>query len=141
MKRLFVACMLMSMMVLAGCGGSSPGAAVGTQGDSFAFEPTTLSLAANTPTTVTFTNESSSLQHNWVLVRGGDPVAAQVNAAAQGAPNYVPEGPDVIAASNLLNAGANQQVAVPGIEPGMYMYICTFPGHYDAGMKGTLTVQ
>jgi plastocyanin len=29
---------------------------------------------------------------------------------------------------------------VPG-KPGTYFYICTFAGHYQAGMKGTLVVR
>ncbi|HEU5090712.1 MAG TPA: plastocyanin/azurin family copper-binding protein, partial [Roseiflexaceae bacterium] len=25
--------------------------------------------------------------------------------------------------------------------PGTYTFLCTYPGHYAAGMKGTLTVE
>jgi uncharacterized cupredoxin-like copper-binding protein len=26
-------------------------------------------------------------------------------------------------------------------KPGVYTFICTFPGHFAGGMKGTLTVK
>ena len=47
----------------------------------------------------------------------------------------------VIVATPL--AGPNETVEVvfkvPG-NPGTYEFVCTFPGHYQLGMKGTLTV-
>jgi uncharacterized cupredoxin-like copper-binding protein len=26
-------------------------------------------------------------------------------------------------------------------QPGTYLFICTYPGHFDAGMYGTLTIK
>ena len=133
-----------SALALTACGGTGggDGPAVNTT-EGLAFEQTALTAKANTATTVSFANKASGLQHNWVLVKGGDDVAAQVDQAGAGAaPSYVPQGdPNVVAASKLLNGGEKDAVSVPALPAGTYTYICTFPGHYDAGMKGVLTVQ
>lgn len=134
-----------SALVLTACGGGGGGgggATVDTT-DGIAFAQTTLSIPANTAASVKFSNKSSGLQHNWVLVKGGDEVAAQVDEAGQAdTTDYVPDGDaNVAAASKLLNGGESETVSVPALPAGTYTYLCTFPGHYQTGMKGTLTVQ
>ena len=47
----------------------------------------------------------------------------------------------VIAASPVLNKGEIATLDIQGLEAGTYPYICTVPGHYEAGMKGILTVN
>ena len=138
---------LASALLLTACGGGGTGGGgAGLTVDStegIDFVQKTLTTAADTAATVTFNNKSAGLQHNWVLVRGGDDVAAQVNTAGQADPSdYVPnDDPNVIAATALINGGANGTAQVPALPAGSYTYICSFPGHYDAGMKGVLTVQ
>jgi len=48
----------------------------------------------------------------------------------------------VIARTAFVGPGETGEVTftVPG-KPGKYPYICTFAGHYQAGMKGTLVVR
>jgi len=48
----------------------------------------------------------------------------------------------VIAATDLAGGGETVEVTftVPE-EKGNYTYLCSFPGHFLGGMKGTLTVQ
>lgn len=139
MKLRIVFCVCVLSALLAGCEG--PSSPTVSAGDAFAFEPTAISVAANSATAIAFKNNASGLQHNWVLVNGDETVAAQVDEEAQSAPNYVPQGPQVLAASQLLNSGAQAKVAIPALQPGSYTYICTFPGHFQAGMKGALTVK
>ena len=147
-RVLLASAALASALVLTACGGEGgtgggAGALSVDSTEGIAYEQTTLTAPANTATSVTFNNESAGLQHNWVLVRGGDDVAAQVNTAGQADPSdYVPnDDPNVIAATELLNGGASGDAQVPALPAGSYTYLCTFPGHYDAGMKGVLTVQ
>ena len=135
-----------SALVLTACGGSSGGGAAAKTVDStagIAYVQTTLTAGANAASSVTFNNKSAGLQHNWVLVKGGDDVAATVNAGAQADPtDYVPDGDaNVVAHTKLLNGGEKETVAVPALPAGSYTYLCTFPGHYEAGMKGVLTIQ
>lgn len=44
-----------------------------------------------------------------------------------------------IAASELITEGADSVSAE--LEPGTYTFLCTVPGHAEAGMQGTLTVK
>ena len=142
---------LASALALAACGGGGGGGTgssggggnaldVTTQGEQLAYNPATLSAAANQQVTVNFKNGSASQKHNWVLVKGGDDVASKVDEAAAANGGEAAVGGDVVAATKLLdgNASGSAQFSLPA---GSYTYLCTFPGHYLAGMKGTLTVK
>ncbi|HEU4325090.1 MAG TPA: plastocyanin/azurin family copper-binding protein [Roseiflexaceae bacterium] len=139
----------MSVVALTACGGgggggNSGGLTIGARGEELAFDKATLTASAAQPVSLTFTNGSSGQNHNWVLVNGGDDVASQVDqaATASGDPNYIPPGdPNVIAHTKLLPGGQNETISFTAPAAGTYTYLCTYPGHYGAGMKGTLTVQ
>jgi uncharacterized cupredoxin-like copper-binding protein len=45
-----------------------------------------------------------------------------------------------LAKSANLDAGTAAVFTVHDLEPGTYEFWCTFPGHFEAGMKGTLTI-
>ncbi len=113
--------------------------------DALAFAQTSLTLPANTVVKLDFINQNNlGVQHNWVLVNGGDDVAAAVNNAAQNNADALfvppPGTPNALAWTPMLNVGQTGSVTFRTPPPGTYLYICTFPGHYLAGMKGTLTV-
>ena len=103
------------------------------------FAPDILTTQANQPFKIQFGNPAS-LPHSLVLVQPGQEDAALSAGLAAG--GTVPDGtPGVVAASAVLNKGETATLDVQGLEAGMYPYICTVPGHYEAGMKGTLTVS
>ena len=54
---------------------------------------------------------------------------------------YLPTGDDVAAGIKVLNPGENGTATVPALPAGTYTFLCTVPGHYAAGMKGTLTIK
>ncbi|MBC8160356.1 MAG: auracyanin, partial [Roseiflexaceae bacterium] len=143
-RMLVAGAAIATALTLTACGGAGTGGGGGgvvlDTGDGLQYVQTALTLPA-TGGTVTFNNKSAGLQHNFVLANGGDDVAAQVNAAGQAnATTYVAAGdPNVVVNSALLNSGANEAVTVPALAAGTYTYLCTYPGHYDAGMKGVLT--
>lgn len=116
---------------------------LGAVGDEWMFDPTQLQVAQDETIALTFVNASRQ-QHNWVLVRGGDEVAARVNAAgalADAASGYLPaDRADVVASIGLVRGGA-ATVTFAAPEAGTYTYLCTVPGHYDTGMSGTLVVS
>ncbi len=99
--------------------------------------------------TVKLTNKTSlppdAMSHNFVLLKKGADPGAIANAAANAKDNgYIPKGMtnEIIAHTELVSGGQTKSVAFTAPkEPGDYTYICTFPGHYAAGMKGTLTVK
>lgn len=101
--------------------GASPMASPAAGGDEIMvtavdidFVEEELTIPADTDVTVTLTNEGV-LQHDW----------------------YVEEF-DV--GTELLNGGETGSVVV-NMPAGEYEYICTVPGHAEAGMVGTLIVE
>lgn len=137
----------LSAGVLAACGGGGGGSAsatqqIGAQGDALKFDKDTLTVPSGQQITVTFNNTSTSLPHSWVLVNGGDDVAAQVDEAATANGGEVTADiPNVVAFTKILNAGEQATATFQAPAAGSYTYFCSVPGHYTGGMKGTLTVQ
>jgi azurin len=85
-----------------------------------------------------------AMQHNFVLLKPGTDATAFANAAATGAPTYIPPAmkAQVLAASSLAGNGETVEVSFKApAKPGSYTFLCTFPGHFQSGMKGTLVVH
>ena len=86
-----------------------------------------------------------AMSHNFVLLKAPTDVPAFLSAAiAAGFPaNYLPAAKkaDIIAASNLAGVGETVEVAFKAPAAGTYPFVCTFPGHEQAGMKGSLIVK
>lgn len=147
----FLLCLcFISLVPLAGCNlgdASAPGQGgysfeVGTDGDIIAYSGSIISFPARRRNEFTFRNNATSQQHNWVLVDGGDQVAAQVAAAAATQPDYLPvDRTAILAVTPMLNGGESATIELPALDPGQYTYLCTFPGHYEQGMKGVLDVN
>jgi azurin len=85
-----------------------------------------------------------AMAHNFVLLKKGVSQVDFVTAAMAARPDFIPadKKADIIAATALAGAGETVEVTfkVPAAA-GDYPYLCSFPGHFQAGMKGTLTVK
>lgn len=86
------------------------------------------------------------MQHNLVIIKPGtlQKVGAAVDALARdpnGAEkNYVPQVPEVLLATPLLSQGESFTLEFTApTQPGDYIFVCTFPGHWR-GMNGILRV-
>jgi len=85
------------------------------------------------------------MAHNFVVLKKTADVNAFVTKAnTSNTTGYMP--PDlkthVIAASSLIGNGETTEITFKApAAPGTYPYLCTFPGHYAAGMKGTLVIK
>ena len=86
--------------------------------DTMKFDPTTLSAKAGQPIQVTLDNSSGQIAHDFDITEG------------------VPQ-PIKISAQPGQKATGTFTIDTPGTYP----YFCSQPGHEQAGMKGTLTVQ
>jgi len=134
---------LVGAVILSACGGGGGtggggGAALNvTAQDTLKFDPAALTAKAGTATNVTVKN-SGAQQHNWVLVKTEDADRVDQEAAAKGGDATGISG--VVAGGKLLAGGASETVSV-NVPAGSYTYLCTVPGHYQAGMKGTLTAN
>jgi len=86
-----------------------------------------------------------AMAHNFVLLMLGADVDAFLKSAANAqATDYVPadQKAKVLASTKLAGPGETVEVTFKApAKPGSYPYMCTFPGHYTAGMKGTLVVK
>ncbi len=80
--------------------------------------------------------------HNFVLLKQGVDVVTFGNKAATFANNgYIPEGTeDVIAYTKIIGAGETTVVEFDAPKPGIYDFLCSFPGHYSI-MKGKFIVE
>lgn len=131
----------------ASSGGSSSGPVtleLGSAGENLAFDKTALTASSGQQVTVKFTDNSAAQQHNWVLANGGDDVAQKVatEGLTVGADKgYLPDDKaNIVAHTQLANAGETVEVTFTAPAPGTYTFFCTVPGHYPL-MKGTFTVQ
>jgi azurin len=145
----FLAGVGITSLILKGCGGSDEQAArvleVACDGNNLAFAPATLTAPAGQAVQVKFNNVSTTFEHNWVLVAGGVEVADQVNQTATAAgpdQDYIPaDTSQILAHTNLTPRGESDTVTfTTPTKAGEYVYLCTFPGHYLAGMRGTFLV-
>ena len=85
-----------------------------------------------------------AMAHNFVLLTKTAKVTDFVTAAMGARPDFIPadKKADIVAHTELAGAGETVEVTfkVPAAA-GDYTYLCSFPGHFQAGMKGTLTVK
>jgi azurin len=117
-----------------------------TEAKDFHFVPDALTAPAGATITlklVNRTNPDDEVGHNWVLVRPGQEVSVLANAVKAGDDGdwLDTEDPGIIAATKLIEGSETNSVSFPAPEPGAYTFLCTFPEHYAAGMKGTLTLR
>ncbi|HEY8550756.1 MAG TPA: plastocyanin/azurin family copper-binding protein [Vicinamibacterales bacterium] len=84
-----------------------------------------------------------AMAHNFVLLKPGTDPGKFANAAAlHRATNFIPPNmkDQVIASTGLAGNGETVEVTFKVPAKGKYTFICTFPGHFAAGMTGTLVV-
>lgn len=114
------------------------------EGDQMKFAQTEFTVQPGQTVTIVFENTASSpaMQHNVVVLNSADEeTTKRVGQAALNAPNYVPDDPAVIAATDIAKPGETTEVTFTAPEtPGEYTYVCTYPGHY-ATMQGTMVVE
>jgi plastocyanin len=92
---------------------------------------TTLKLAAD-PTQIAFDTTSLSAKAGKVTIDFTNPSALEHNVAIE-------QGGKVVATTPTFAEG--EQSVSADLAPGTYTFLCTVPGHAEAGMEGTLTVK
>ena len=120
-----------------------------TGGDDMKFNVTTIRAHAGEPLRIRFVSKGTmpkvAMAHNVVVLKAGTDVVKFIN---DGLPFRVtdfiaPTMKDaVIAKTPLAGPGETVQVIFTApAKPGRYPFVCTFAGHYQLGMKGTLIVK
>ena len=79
--------------------------------------------------------------HNFVLLKKGVDVDDFAMLALNFKENeYIPENNDYIVHTKMLGGGESDIINFTIEEPGIYTFVCTFPGHYQI-MQGILTIE
>ncbi len=157
---------LAASLVLAGCGkknestAAAPAAATAlaaegpvvvelTANDSMKFSITRFEVKAGQDVTVSLTNMGNSpkavMGHNLVILQKSADAKAYSDAAVMAtATDYVPAAlaSQVIGHTKLLGPKQSDEIKFKApTEPGEYPFLCTFPAHFVAGMKGVMVVK
>lgn len=119
-----------------------------TGDDTIKFNVTEITAAPGERLSVTLVNTGSmpkfSMGHNWLLLALNVEIETFLVAAAESpTTDYVPASmsASILAATKLLGPKERDTVTFTApTEPGRYEFICSFPGHYQVGMKGVLIV-
>jgi azurin len=159
MRPLLATCLV--ALVTSGCGqkdASTPAAdsaAAGPQtieitaGDTMKYSVTAISAKPGEDLKVILTNDGTQpievMGHNWVLLKAGTDVSA-FDAAALNSKDtgYIPAAlsDEILAHIDILGPRKSGEADFKApTTPGDYPFLCTFPAHYQTGMKGVLTVK
>jgi azurin len=114
--------------------------------DEFRFVQTALQAPAGSRMRVrlnNLTDPGDEVGHNWVLVKPGQEQSVLANGIKAGDNNdwLDVKDPGIIAATRLIEGGQRHSVTFNAPAPGTYTFVCTFPEHYQGGMKGILTIK
>jgi len=160
MKGLFIILAFASSLFFVACNGGTknsestkentqaPGSNVSnvvelTANDQLKYDKSELHVKANEKVTLTLKNigtmPKESMGHNFILLKDGVDLAAFAKEAIS-APEHIPASdPAIIAHTKLLGPGESDTIEFT-VPAGVYIYICSFPGHYLT-MTGTLTAE
>jgi uncharacterized cupredoxin-like copper-binding protein len=108
--------------------------------DSMVFSHSDISVTVGQELDIDFAN-TSRLPHNIVIVAGDMTEATDVNRDAINQIDYLPQHPAVVATMAMVMPNQTGSITWQPSQPGTYLFICTYPGHFDAGMYGTITVK
>jgi len=85
------------------------------------------------------------MAHNFILLKEGTNVKAFTDAAANArATDYIPPTMKtaIIASTPMVGPGESMEVTFTApAKPGNYVFLCSFAGHWAAGMTGTFIVK
>jgi uncharacterized cupredoxin-like copper-binding protein len=108
--------------------------------DNMFFSIDNITIDAGQPLAIDFAN-TSRLPHNLVIIDGDMAVAIAVNRDAINQADYLPQHPAVIVSLPIVMPNQTGSITWDSPQPGTYLFICTYPGHFDAGMYGSITVK
>ncbi|MCB1079410.1 MAG: hypothetical protein KDM64_16450, partial [Verrucomicrobiae bacterium] len=110
------------------------------------FDVTRIEVSAGQPVKIVFTNPDAT-QHNLVIVQPGalEEIGMAGNEMAKDpggfAKGFVPDSPKILHHTRLLEPATAEALRFHAPEtPGVYPYLCTFPGHWIV-MKGEMVVK
>ena len=147
---------LMSVVVLpkgpasaAPAAGAAPRVVQMQTGDNMKYTPAAITAAPGESITVVLKHTGQmpkmAMGHNFVLLKKASDAKGIVDKCASARDTEFIAAdvkPQLIAYTKLVGPGETVEVTFTAPkQPGGYLFVCTFPGHFAMGMKGTLTVK
>ena len=114
--------------------------------DDMKYDRTLFKIKAGQEVKLTLKNigklPKEAMSHNVVILAQGTDVQAFGEAAVAAKPDHIPPAmaSDVIAHTKLLGPGESETISFKIPDPGVYDFICSFPGHFGT-MKGKIVVE
>ena len=124
--------------------GTSKVIKIGVIKNEMKYDLKTFTVEAGMPVEIVFEN-LDFMQHNLVIGKSGtlktigeaaDKLASNPRGAEM---QYVPEIPEVLFATKLVDPQKTERLTFTAPEPGDYPFVCTFPGHWSI-MNGVMKV-
>lgn len=119
-----------------------------TGNDSMKYNLSSIELAVGEEVILKFTNVGTmpkqAMGHNVVVLKpGSDANAFSMAAAGAAATDYIPDSlkGEVIDHTKMLGPKESDSITLKFSEAGVYPFLCSFPAHYQVGMKGMITVK
>ena len=117
--------------------------------DDMKYDKNLFKVKAGQQVKLTFKNvgklPKEAMGHNVVILKeGADVDAFALEALKEKANDYIPKSDamknEIIAHTKLLGPGESDEVTFTIASPGVYDFVCTFPGHHGT-MKGQIVVE
>ena len=135
--------LILLSLILVGCGTSyDQTIEIESLGNQMKYNVPQIKASPGSTIQIIFSNNASMevVKHNIVVLKTKEAID-EVGKAALNAPNYLPENPNIIAASQMIGPGETTELVVNlPAEKGVYPFICTYPGHYQV-MQGKIVVE
>jgi len=119
-----------------------------TANDSMKYSLLRIDAKAGQEIKITLTNTGTMpkavMGHNLIVLQKGTDIKAFADAAlGAAATDYIPASMSdkIVAHTKLLGAKQSEEISFKLPEAGEYTFLCSFPAHYLAGMKGVIVVQ
>lgn len=118
-----------------------------TANDTMHFNGDRFTVRSGQPVRIELTNKgvrpATEMAHDFVVLKPDvDAVAFNLACAQAKANAFVPasESDKILSFTSLAGPGETVTASFTAPDPGQYTFLCNFPGHYAAGMHGTMTV-
>jgi azurin len=114
--------------------------------DNMKYDKTLFKIKAGQDVKLTLKNAGKlpkeAMSHNVVVLAQGTDIQAFGEAAVAARPDHIPAAmaSDVIAHTKLLGPGESDTITFKVADPGVYDFICSFPGHFGT-MRGKIVVE
>lgn len=152
----------LAALLVAGCGkketaaAAAPAAAPAASGarviqitgnDAMKFNLNSIQLKVGEEVKITLTNVGTmpkqAMGHNLVVLKAGSDAAAFSQAAAGAGGEHIPEAlkGEIVAHTKMLGPKESDSITVKFDQAGEYPFLCSFPAHFQVGMKGTISVK